>query len=163
MLDNEVQEDAPVQGFRRRDAHKRTIGKKEARKVAAEEIARVFPAGAGDVFYETAVTLAGTGATISTEDQWVKVKVPVPNNNKYALIIFETKSTGNTDAATFYFEDYRTGAQVVVGYMEAGDGDDIPLRTAWKVPLDNGHFRYKFDSTAGSPDFKVEYVAYFPD
>lgn len=136
----------------RMSRHSAGVTKRQAEQVAQAAIssqASSFP------WYETAVTLAGTGETISTEN--ALTEVTCPNNDDWAYIQFEAKSTSNTDVGTLSFEDYRTGAIVDVSIVD-GDEDDAQPRPPYWVPLRDRKFRYKFTSSAGSPDFKVIYI-----
>jgi hypothetical protein len=137
----------------------RTRRKGQSKK-SIENIARSVSGGPEDVFYVTPVILAGTGQTVATEDAWTPVNVPT--KSKYALIQFEAEATGDSDVGILYFEDYRSGAQIDVCFIDA-DEDDAQPNAFMKVPLNKGSFRYKFDSSAGSPDFRIRYIAYYPD
>lgn len=133
--------------------------RKERKKILTEKKVQALidakPSFSPCPLYCTPVTLAGTGATISTENAWTKVTVN--NGQDFAFIQFEVTATADADIGVLWFRDYRTNAEIDVATVSNDQDDAQPAPPYW-VPLYTGTFEYKFVSSAGSPDFRIRHI-----
>jgi hypothetical protein len=111
---------------------------------------------------ESPVVLAGTGETISTEDAWTTISSGAPDNARYAIIQFYMYSNDD-DAGGKITRRTASGSPEIEAVIIRADGTSDADRAALAihlVPLNEGSFDYKADTTAGDARWQIRRIGY---
>ena len=112
--------------------------------------------------YETPAVLAGTGEPEDTEDAWTTVPSGAPAGTEFAIIQFYMASVNDDAGGILSWRSQSGDAEIEAAIIQAdgtSDNDRASI-AAYHVPLVDGNFDYKADTTSGSLTWQVRRIGY---
>ena len=116
-----------------------------------------------EITYESPAVLAGTGETEATEDAWTTIPdAGAPSEARYALIQFYMFSNDDDAGGKITWRSASGSAEIEAVIIRA-DGTSDADRAAlnqFLIPLTDGGFDYKADTTAGDAQWQIRRIGY---
>lgn len=106
--------------------------------------------------------LAGTGEVVSTEDAWTTISAGVPEEATIGYIQFYMFSNDDDAGGTITFRSDDGDPEIVAAIVRADGTSDADRASiaAYFIPLTDGSFDYKADTTSGDAEWSIRRIGY---